>query len=245
LSEKESIKNWVIILAALVLTSLVAVAWPAVVGGFQSPTGASVRPEVPVVTLPSPIFNMTEVNGLVLVGALAVLVIGTVVVVGAIIGMAYRFLAKQTETIKDDKDFQSHLANLEARQKESVQKLRADRQAGPIPDHNQFRWSVVSTSLVSLFLVYVATVVVNQAVIARDAQIMIGSFGLSTRLVITVSSLLVTLLILLGRMRVERFAQMTTADNGPIPWDSIWVVLTGLVVVGIGIGFLVYLNVPG
>jgi hypothetical protein len=33
-------------------------------------------------------------------------------------------------------------------------------------------------------------------------------------------------------------------DYEPIPWDFLWVVLSGVLVVGLGIGLLVYLNVP-
>ena len=35
-----------------------------------------------------------------------------------------------------------------------------------------------------------------------------------------------------------------TTDNSPIPWDFIWVLMIGLLVVGLGIGLIVYFNVP-
>lgn len=246
MSKKESVKNWVIIFAVLVLTSLAAAVWPLVAHSFSgSSASVSAPTEIQSIPLPFPVFSMTETNGFVIVAVLAVLMIGAIVVVGGGIGMAYLFLARQTDTVKESKQFQGHVAALTNLEKERIQQLRGTRSAGPIPDHNKLRWSVVSTSLITLLLVYTAVVIVNNAIIPAAAHIQLGSFALSTRLAMVVSSLLLTLLILAGRMRVERFANMDKSDNGPIPWDTIWVILTGLIVVGLGVGFLVYLNIPG
>lgn len=246
MSEKESIKNWVAIFVVLVLTSLVAVAWPSISGGFHGPSVSVSAPgEVPIITLPRAIGTVTEVNGFVVIGVLAVAAVSLVALASALIGGGYLFLAKRADVIKESKEFQDHVSQLEKKEQEQIQTLRNGRTSDPIPDHSDLRWSVLSTSLITLLLVLAAATIVNNALIPVEAHMMIRTFALSTRLVIVAASLLLTLLVLVWRMRPERFAAMEASDNGPIPWDSIWVILTGLVVVGIGIGFMVYLNIPG
>ena len=85
----------------------------------------------------------------------------------------------------------------------------------------------------------------NRSLIPEESTLSLFSLEMGTRLVISLAVLLVTLGVLVWRMRESRFASMEELDNGPIPWDSIWIILTGLIVVGIGIGLMVYFNIPG
>jgi hypothetical protein len=50
-------------------------------------------------------------------------------------------------------------------------------------------------------------------------------------------------LIILWRIRPQKL-ETESSDVSAIPWDSIAVLLTFLIVVGLGIGYIVYLNFP-
>jgi hypothetical protein len=73
---------------------------------------------------------------------------------------------------------------------------------------------------------------------------MIGGRLINSALVIVASFVLVALPVIFWLVRPQKLAALARTDRGPIPWDFIAVLLTGLVVVGLGIGLLVYLNVP-
>ena len=55
---------------------------------------------------------------------------------------------------------------------------------------------------------------------------------------------LVTLFILLLRMNPRRLAAVDEMDREGIPWDTIVVILLGVLVLGLGIGLVVFLNRP-
>jgi hypothetical protein len=56
---------------------------------------------------------------------------------------------------------------------------------------------------------------------------------------------LTALLVLAWRIHPQKLNNIDQTDNGPIPWDFIWVFLSGLIVVGLGMAFVIYLNTPG
>jgi hypothetical protein len=55
---------------------------------------------------------------------------------------------------------------------------------------------------------------------------------------------LFSLLILAWRVEPQSFADVEASDRAPIPWDFIWVFLSGLLVVGLGLAVTAYLNAP-
>ena len=62
--------------------------------------------------------------------------------------------------------------------------------------------------------------------------------------IITGTFFLVTLFILLLRMNPRRLASIDETDSEGIPWDTIAIVMLGVLVVGLGIGLVVFLNRP-
>jgi uncharacterized protein with PQ loop repeat len=55
---------------------------------------------------------------------------------------------------------------------------------------------------------------------------------------------LTALLILAWRIRPQQFTAINQTDNSGIPWDFIWVLVSGLLVVGLGLAVTAYLNSP-
>jgi hypothetical protein len=62
---------------------------------------------------------------------------------------------------------------------------------------------------------------------------------------VTIAVILLTLLYLFFRMDYERLTEMNNRDDLSFTWDTIVVIALGALVVGLGIGFTLYLNQPG
>lgn len=246
MSGKESVKNWVAVFVVLVITSLLAAAWPLLSTIFAGRGGGSgsniLRAGVPLVKLP---FIENPVNGFL---ALFGLVFAVVILVGAVgIGLSflYTLLTRQAETVKESKEYQTKLSALEKREAERIKSMRNGRQADPIPPHKLPRWSVVSTSLIFLLFTLALSMILSRSLVQEGARIALGSLNISTSLLIVGGLMLTVLIGLAFWIRPQRLDALDATDYGPIPWDAIWVIVTGLIVVGIGLGLVVYLNVPG
>ena len=74
--------------------------------------------------------------------------------------------------------------------------------------------------------------IVNQDQIINITAIITGAF------------FLITLLYLLLRMDRERLDEINARASAGIPWDAIVVILLGALVVGLGIGLMIFLNRP-
>jgi len=77
-----------------------------------------------------------------------------------------------------------------------------------------------------------------------SGQIMEQDQIINTGSIIAGAFLLLTLFILLLRMNPRRLAAVDETDGDGIPWDTIVIVLLGFLVLGLGIGLVVFLNSP-
>lgn len=233
MSGKESIKNWVTLFFILVATSFVAAVWPliaaAVSSAGSSGGGRAFNTDVPTVSIP---FIAEPVNGFLAIALLTVLVMALVGGLGVAIAAVNLLLNKQTDAVKEDASFQTNLNNLEKRAEEDLKALRASRPADPVPEHKLPRWSVVSTSLIVLLFTITAGMILSSALNISSVSV-IGWL------------LLIALLVLAVWIRPKQLDAIEASDNGPIPWDAIWVIISGLLVVGLGVGLVVYFNIPG
>ncbi|MCA9936484.1 MAG: hypothetical protein H6662_04890 [Ardenticatenaceae bacterium] len=247
MNRKESVKNWVVIFVVLIVTSILAASWPLITSAFSRGQGGStaVRPEISTITLPFPLFGLEEINSLLAVGLLAVVVIVLVAGVGGVLGAINLFLNKQTEVVKESETYQAHLSTLAQRETERMKELRADRKAGPVPAHTLPRWSVVSTSLIVLLFTVAGAMILNKAFVPDGAELTMGSFAFSTSVAIVGGFVLLALIFLAFWIRPQRLEAIEATDYGPIPWDTIWIILSGLIVVGLGVGLVIYFNIPG
>ena len=63
-------------------------------------------------------------------------------------------------------------------------------------------------------------------------------------LLLLLAPFLLTLLYLLLRMDRERLNEINAKADAGIPWDAIVIILLGALVVGLGIGLIIFLNRP-
>lgn len=261
MSNKESLRNWGMIIAILVATSALTAVWPSLFGSGGSgvtPSRIPVQTEqIALDTIPGigPMLaeqlNVTSVNGFVVFGVLAALFIGAVIVPGIAIGFIYRFLSNFIQNEKESETYKASERALEKKVDTDIKNMRVDRKASPMPSHETPRWSVWATSLIIIMfgiffgIMVMRTFYPTNELVVGDSLLgmlfggpIINVSSMITRIVIVLFALYLAL-----RMRPRRLKEADT-DSPRIPWDMIVVILTGLIVVGLGIGFAVYLNVP-
>lgn len=253
----KSLGNGLIIILLLVGTAVVAVVWPLVMqslnfNGLSNLFGGATRPSVEtapiVITIPEPIASSVGMNELVLQGfvafaVLAAIVIGSVVVAGIVITILMRLGGKFTGKVAEDEEYQKHVVALAGKEKET---LKAKRDSAPDPHKPEgyvYGLDTVSYSLLVLFFVAVLAVLVY-VLVSPSGEFTL--FGQTFNSVLPLIALLfiITIPLLAWRVRQSRLDAIADSDNNPIPWDTIAVWVLGLLVVGVGIGLMLYINSP-
>jgi hypothetical protein len=273
LSEKQSWRNWLILIGILVVTAVLAGAWPALTNTFTSSGSTAGTPgmEIPVLEIPVPsaliptlegMITITNgvfaLNGLVAVIGLTVIVILATAGMGVGLAFAYRFLDNLTNQEKGSETFQQKQTQLEKREKERILAAREGRDPTPAPEHKMPRWSRLANVLIFwLFLIF--TGMIFNRTFYPTGEIILepgsGMYNLLTGLgqppVFDTSWLFVglpTLLLvplLYWWLRPQLLEAADETDYGDIPWDTLAVIFTGLLVVGLGVAYMVYLAIPG
>jgi hypothetical protein len=103
------------------------------------------------------------------------------------------------------------------------------------------RWSVVSNTLIALTFVGFATMVFVRNFFPEGITVVDGRIVNVTTPVFGVLAL-ITLLVVGLRLRPQKIEAVDETDAGAIPWDFIAVLITGLIMLGLGIGFMAYIN---
>jgi len=242
----ESLKSWGAILLLVIIAGSAAVLWPVIadqLGGSSS--RVEVESENIDISLPVTILNTDSVSLTTLqaMGILVVVVVGAVVVTGVILSFAYVRLARQTATLLESEQFSAHLSALNEKQTAEITRLGTGRTVAPVPDHRMPRWSVISTSLIVLLFVLLFGMLVNGTFVPESEYVVAGKL-INSALPVAGGFVLAAIALLLWRMRPKAIERVETTDYESIPWDSVWVIVSGILVVGLGIGLLVYLNVP-
>ncbi len=243
----ETWRTWLIVGGLLLFGAIASVAWPAIVDSLNLELnvggGPGIRTLEPI-PLPGWMSSLPGMSALVddngainpflVLGALTVLLLGAIVTTGLIIGLLLRLLDRQTRDVKADPQFQQNQAALEQREKARLQTLAREQPPTPLPEHERPRWSRWATSLVVLFFVFLASFAIA-GTLYPGGVMELGGQSVNAGLTLGGILTLFTLLILLWLVP-RRAAAMEGGENRPISWNMIWVVVTGLVFLGIGVG---------
>ena len=237
------------IIAILLFSGFVAAIWPLVTGfSGGSSGGITFEPETIIITIP-PITlfgfegQVVELHSLMAFAIIAVLVIGAVIVVGLIFSILISPLSKQVTKVNNSEKFQKRNASLQQWEKEKLAQKQEGRAAATSQQRDYSHWAVVATSMAilmfALFLgmLLAATLFPSGQITEQDQIINIAG-------IVAGAFFLVTLFILLLRMNPRRLAAVEETDRDGIPWDTIAIVLLGVLVLGLGIGLVVFLNSP-
>lgn len=267
----ETWKTWAFIIGLLLFSALASVAWPAIqerldldwegvyatptIGGFEVESGEMVTIQLEdylfgEVLVEAPLLrelNGRQVHPLVLAGILTLLMVGALFVVALPLALIYVRLDRQTVALKQDESFQAKQSELEQRQREEIKALEKSQPPGDIPDHERSGWSVVSTSaIILMFVVFIGFALADTFYPDREVQFY-SDFLVNPAVPVVGILLFIAILALIAYFRPRGGDPLvaTDGDDRPIPWDTIWVVVSGLIFLGIGIGLMLAVRAMG
>ena len=261
MNRPESWKTWLPLLGLLVLFALITAVWPALANAFSLPSisfGGGTTTSVPYEPEPihldalktslaaGPLASLAEaipdtLSPFVSLALVAGAVIGGIIVVGGILSFLFKLLSRIRENTVEGEAYKAHQNALDQRQREKIKELRNGRTTDPMPSHKMPRWSVISNALITLMFVGFATMVVVRNFFPEGVTEMNGRIVSVTTPVFGVM-VLIALIVMGVRLRPQRLEAINTTDYNKIPWDFVAILITGLVMLGLGIGFMVYIN---
>lgn len=239
MGKNETARTWVAVIVIIVATSIFAVLWSGLSGSFSAPS-TSIETESVHVTIPLPNGDELSLTSIQLFLGLGAIVIGLVVVTGIVIGFVNLFLSRQVHTVTTSEEFQQHQSALAAKEKEALAQKQEGRKSAAEQQHDYKQWSAWSTALAILMFVAFSALMVSSALIPTGEIIRDGQLFSATAVVVGISSL-ITLIFLVWRIRPQKIEAIDQTDNDKAPWDVVWVILSGLLIVGLGTGLMIYL----
>jgi len=243
----ETRTTWLIVIGLLIFAAVASALWPAIAGsldlrpgGGGPGAGRQIETTLEGIPLPDALAGLPGVGAVtddegrispwLVLAAISALVVGLIVGGGLVMGVLLRLIDRLARNVKADPTFNEQAAALAQREKERLQQLTQSQPPDPVPDHSRSRWSVVATTLVIVFLVFLTGLAVADTIYAGVDT------GLSNP-VLTVAAVaaLVALLIVVAVVW-RRGRTVESNENAAVSWGMIWVIVSGLIFLGIGIG---------
>jgi hypothetical protein len=189
--------------------------------------------------------NGTEVSLPLLVGILTGIFVALTLPVGAVLFLIYTRLDNTTTVTKESESFKEASSRISDRQAAFVKQNKQEKPPKEMPSHAMPRWSVISTALIFVFfglmlgamlgLIFVPGgeiifEVGETEYIWGPARVFGWSFGL------------VALLFSMGYIRSRRLLAVDDTDYGAVNWAVVWVILSGVILLGFGLGAVLAFN---
>lgn len=256
MNRTESLRNWIVILVLLIATGVITAVWPLINAAFDISfdlgLGSSrppVETEPVVVPIPPPLAELLDTNEIVMTSAgvflafiaFFVVVLVSVVVTGAIITFLIRMLDKSATAVAASEKYQQGVVALDKMTKEKIQQKRSQSPKPNEPRDYVYQLDPLSFSLIILLFVgSLATLVYSLLVTTGEFSL----FGLTldSRGAVMLLFMLLAIPILALLVRRRRLEAIPQKDYAPIPWDFIAVLITGLLIVGVGLGLMLWLS---
>jgi hypothetical protein len=237
--------TWGIIFAILVGSGILTILLPVFFGGGDPATTIPREGEIVTIPLPVPIGGRTEVTlpGWQLMLGLALLIPGLVIGAGLTLGIIYIIISRLVSRTTASTDFQQNAASLQKRETTRIAKMRETRPTSAAPESTWRRWTVITTAIIVLMFVAFMTLLFT-SMIFPGGQIIRESTIINIGSALVLITMIIALVAMGMWLRSERIAAVNRTDTLSIPWDFIAVLISGLLVVGLGIGVIAILNAP-
>lgn len=258
--KSESWKSLVIIFGLLVFAGLASAAWLWLssredTGGEQQEVQLETELETVTVDVGDYVlgsdllqvpFIKDNVDGLqfsqwVVIGAAVGLVVVSVGALGLLLAVVTWFFGRRVTKVYEDEEFQAAQSELQQREAARLQGLREQRPtAQPAEPEQTGRWSVVSTSIVIVMFVWITGVILGVAYFGETTWEIAGR-QVNAASVITLILVLLTIAILILVIRRQNITDFDSGetDYKPVNWSTIWILLSGVIIVGIGAGLAI------
>lgn len=266
----ETLRTWLIIGGLLLFSGLASMTWIAVGDqvGLPFPVDLGAAPDLNLATESEPVviqldqyllgevlveaplisrLDGVEVHPLLLAGILTAITVGGLVAAGIPLAIIYVRLDQQSVSLKEDPEFQEGQSAVESRHKERFKEMNERAPAQPGTGQEAPLWAVLSVVLAVLFFV----ILIGFAL--ADTFYPQGEIELAGALVDPAVPLagalsLLSLLVMAAFNRRASLApeeETESEEEGGIPWSTIWVVVTGLIFIGVGIGIMLVIRGAG
>lgn len=244
MKNKQSWITWGIIFAILVGSGILTILLPSFFGG-ASATPLPSEPSMVTIPLPVPLGGRTEITlpSWQLMLGLAILIPGLVIGAGLTLGIVYIIISRLVTRTSSSPEYQKNAAELEKRQAGRIASMRETRPTSAAPESTWRRWSVITTAIIIIMFVAFITLLFA-SMLFPTGQIVRNESIVNITSVLVLIMILISLAAMIIWLRSDRIAALNRTESLAIPWDFIAVVLTGLLVVGLGIGVIAILNFP-
>lgn len=165
-----------------------------------------------------------EVSGLSVVLLLALVIGALILVISVPLGLVVILGSRSTTNLQEDPSYQEAVRNIENEQKAFVKERLQTQPPKEKPSGLMPRWSAISTTLVLVALSYFGGVVFGSAISGGEP----GNWGMIFALI--------GLVICLLTVRPQRMLQVDDSMNERPAWSALWVMFSGALVVGLGLG---------
>ena len=243
---KNSLATWGLVLALILFSGIASVIVPSMMDNMQG-SGSSVTIEgfslptfdlsVKNVTLPEglPVVGGKSYPDILVFGGFAAVFMGAILAMGVPLALIYAGLDKVASSNKGDKKYEQGVAALQKKQQLLLKEYGQIRPAKPAPadpSTPQVTWLI--TTLLMMFLLGIFGTLFSANFMGRENLSMWG-LGFA----------LVGLLFRLTPVAISRFfndPKQGASDTStlPVDWGMVWTVVTGAILLGIGIGILMW-----
>ncbi|MCA9875824.1 MAG: hypothetical protein KC441_19265 [Anaerolineales bacterium] len=255
MNKTESVRNWLVILVILIATGIVTAVLPLldltpnISIGF-GPTRPPVEGSALVIPVPPFLSGvlgtqivLSPLEAFALFVGLTVVALVSVVVVGLIFSFLVRMLSKSVTAVTNSESYQTNAAALEKKEQEKIKTIRESHPKPSAPVEHVYILDPLSLSLMVLFFLGIIATLTYSVLVPHGEFTLFGQTFYSG-LPILIILFVITIPLLAWRVRRNRLEAVIQKDNAPIPWDFIAVLIAGLLVVGIGLGLLLFINAP-
>ena len=239
-----SLLPWAIIFAILVGSGILTILLPALLSGGtveplpRTPSTVTITPPIPIGDNSS--FTLASWQVML---ALAFLVPALVIGAGLTLGIVSILVSRFITRAKSTPDYQQAAAAVDKRYADRISRMRETRPTSKAPESTWKRWAVITTALTVLMFVGFSALLIasfmfpSNQIIRQDNIVNITSL-------FALGALLLALVVMALTLRGDRLTAPDRSGTMPIPWDFVAVVLTGLLVVGLGIAVIAIVNAP-
>jgi hypothetical protein len=263
--------TWAIIIGLIVVGGLASAVWPAIsaqlnIGRSGELAAARPEPEPIVLNVEDHLigellvvpglgdFLMENVNGLelsqpVVIGILIAVTVGSLVLLGGPLAFIYAKLETQASAVQEDETYKLAVSALEKRQtaelKEQRQAKPAHIEANEADDRRGFAYTMAF--LVIIFAWVVGAVIGHAAyggelIATRNGQL-INPVSISSLIVLAIT--LAGFFVYFRWIRKPEEIDPAATDYAPVAWGWVWVIVSGLLIVGVGAGLALNLIASG
>lgn len=177
--------------------------------------------------------------------ALGVVLVG-VGGLGLIIALVMAFYGRMVDKVYADESYQTAEAELSRREKATLKEL-ADEQsaASPADPRRRARNSGIIFGFMIVMMAGIAALIIGVSILDGGSWNIFGLAVSAGGFALIVALITAVLLFLAFRRRDPMEFEHPESENKPVDWGMIWVIITGLIVVGIGAGIAIAFSTPG